>query len=69
MKTQQKTYETAQNYINIVNNEAREIELLESLLAEKHKKIEKTLAKLRAYKMRGIVRQLSKYNYEINKEQ
>ena len=69
MKTHQKTYKTAQNYINIVKNEAKEIELLESLLAEKHRKIEKTLAKLRAYKMRGIVRQLSKYNYEINKEQ
>jgi hypothetical protein len=67
MKTQQKTYTTAQNYINIINNEAKEIELLESLLAQKHKKIEKTLAKLRAYKMRGIVRQVSKYNYEIIK--
>jgi hypothetical protein len=67
MKTQAKTYETAQNFIDTVNNEAKEIELLEQLISEKKRKIEKTLAKLRAYKKRGIVKQNSKYNYEIIK--
>ena len=65
----EKTYKTAQNYIKIVNKEAEEIEILKILLAEKQKKIEKTIAKLRSYKKRGIVRKVSKYNYEINKEQ
>jgi hypothetical protein len=67
MATKQKTYLTAQKYIDSVNNEAREIELLENLLREKHKNIEKTLANLRSYKKRGIVKQISKYNYEIVK--
>lgn len=65
MKTRKTTYQTAQNFIDTVNNEAREIELLEQLISEKKRKIEKTLAKLRAYKKRGIVKQNSKYDYEI----
>jgi hypothetical protein len=70
MKTRKTTYQTAQNFIDTVNNEAREIELLEQLISEKKRKIEKTLAKLRAYKKRGIVKQNSKYDYEIiTKEQ
>lgn len=68
MKTQSKTYKTAQEYIDIVEKEAREIELLEELLHEKHKKIDKTLMKLRTYKKRGIVKQVSKYRYEVVKE-
>ena len=65
MTTRKTTYQTAQNFIDAVNNEAKEIELLEQLISEKKRKIEKTLAKLRAYKKRGIVKQNSKYNYEI----
>lgn len=65
MKTQSKTYKTAQEYIDIVEKEAREIELLEDLLQEKHKKVERTLMKLRTYKRRGIVKQVSKYRYEV----
>lgn len=65
MKTRDKTYITAQGYIDIVEKEAREIELLESLLAEKHRKIESTLMKLRTYKKRNIVKQVSKYRYEV----
>lgn len=64
-KIKERTYLTAQNYIDIVNNEKKEIELLEQLISEKKRKIEITLAKLRAYKKRGIVRKISKYNYEI----
>ena len=65
MATRKTTYQTAQNFIDTVNNEAKEIELLEQLISEKKRKVEKTLAKLRAYKKRGIVKQNSKYNYEI----
>lgn len=65
MKTRKTTYNTAKQYIDTVNIAAREIELLEKLLSEKKNKIEKTLAKLRAYKKRGIVKQNSKYSYEI----
>ena len=65
MNTRKTTYQTAQNFIDTINNDAREIELLEQLISEKKMKIEKTLAKLRAYKKRGIVKKNSKYNYEI----
>ena len=67
MQKQSKVYKTAQTYIDAVNKEARELELLESLLREKYAKIEKSLAVLRAYKRRGIVNKISKYNYEINR--
>ena len=65
MKIRDKTYITAQGYVNDLNTEAREIELLECILVEKLKKVEKTLAKLRAYKKRGIVKKVSKYRYEV----
>jgi predicted P-loop ATPase/GTPase len=67
MRTRKSTYTTAQGFIDTVNNEAREIELLESLLSEKRRKVDKTLAKLRAYKRRGIVKQINKYKYELTK--
>ena len=41
MKTRKTTYQTAQNFIDTVNNEAREIELLEQLISEKKIPLEK----------------------------
>lgn len=61
-----KTYETAQKYLNDLNAKAKEIMSLEKQLEEKKQDLEKTLACLRAYKKRGVVKKISQYHYEIN---
>lgn len=65
MKRLDKTYKTAEQYIKIVEENFKDIELLESTLSYKRLIVEKTLAKLRVYKKRGIVKKLHKYKYEI----
>jgi hypothetical protein len=65
MKRLDKTYKTAEQYIKIVEENFKDIELLESTLSYKRLMLEKTLAKLRVYKKRGIVKKLHKHKYEI----
>ena len=60
-----KTYKTAQAYINVLEENAKELERIEAELKGKQATINKTLAKLRAYKKRGIVEKVSKYHYII----
>lgn len=60
-----KTYETARTYIKTLEENAKELERIETELKEKQATINKTLAKLRAYKKRGIVEKISKYHYII----
>ena len=61
----EKTYRTAQTYIEKVREQAQEIEELQKLLSEKTAGVEKTLAKLRSYKRRGIVEKINTYVYRV----
>ena len=61
------TQETAQEFIDFIEQKYREIDLLEQELKTKKNEIAKTMAKLRCYKKRNIVTKISKYRYIVNK--
>jgi hypothetical protein len=60
------TLQTAQEFIDLIEQEEKELLDLELALKIKRNEIAKTLAKLRAYKKRGVVTKISKYKYIVN---
>ena len=57
--------ETAQKYINMLFEEATDIEALEKIIEKKKHKIKTCLLYLRQAKARNQVKKIDKYHYEI----
>ena len=57
--------ETAQKYIDTLNAEAKEIEVLEAIIKRKKHKIKSCLLYLRQAKHRNQVVQLDKYTFKV----